>query len=208
MNSTLQTIHDLQNLESLGKKMYGNHFEISKEDYPVINKIETWFIQDVVRAEQLNINLKKGILLSGPIGAGKTSIMKIFRVLFAGTNPFIIKSCREITFEFSKDGYEVIQKYSSHSFDTRKVPFKSITYCFDDLGVESNLNYFGVKSNIMAEILLSRYDQFIDKQMLTHITTNLSANDIENMYGNRVRSRMREMFNLISFDSSAKDKRQ
>ena len=122
--------------------------------------------------------------------------------------PFIIKSCREITFEFSKNGYEVIQKYSSYSFDTRKVPFKPITYCFDDLGVESNLNYFGDKSNIMAEILLSRYDQFIDKQMLTHITTNLSANDIENMYGNRVRSRMREMFNLISFDSSAKDKRQ
>ena len=63
MNSTLQTIHDLQTLKAL-VKMYGNHFEISKEDYPVINKIETWFIQDVVRAEQLNINLKKGILLS------------------------------------------------------------------------------------------------------------------------------------------------
>ena len=202
---TIQTIHALQNL---GNKMYGKHFKISKEDYPVINKIETWFVQDVVRAEQLNINLKKGILLSGPIGAGKTSIMKIFCLLFAGTNPFIIKSCREITFEFSKNGYEVIQKYSSHSFDTRKMPFKPITYCFDDLGVESNLNYFGDKSNIMAEILLSRYDQFIDKQMLTHITTNLSAREIENMYGNRVRSRMREMFNLISFDASSKDKRQ
>ena len=161
---------------------------ISKlEDYPVINKIETWFIQDVVRAEQLNINLRRHSII-GPIGAGKTSIMKIFRVLFAGTNPFIIKSCREITFEFSKNGYEVIQKYSSYSFDTRKVPFKPITYCFDDLGVESNLNYFGDKSNIMAEILLSRYDQFIDKQMLTHITTNLSAHEIEKMYGNRVRS--------------------
>lgn len=202
---TIQTIHALQNL---GNKMYGKHFKISKEDYPVINKIETWFVQDVVRAEQLNINLKKGILLSGPVGAGKTSIMKIFRLLFAGTNPFIIKSCREITFEFSKNGYEVIQKYSSHSYDTRKVPFRPITYCFDDLGVESNLNYFGDKSNIMAEILLSRYDQFIDKQMLTHITTNLSAREIENMYGNRVRSRMREMFNLISFDASSKDKRQ
>ncbi len=43
--------------------------------------------------------------------------------------------------------------------------------------------------------------------MITHATTNLSASELEEYYGNRVRSRMREMFNLISFESSAKDKR-
>jgi len=59
----------------------------------------------------------------------------------------------------------------------------------------------------MAEILLSRYDLFVQKKMLTHITTNLSASEIENIYGNRVRSRMREMFNLISFTTTTKDKR-
>jgi hypothetical protein len=47
----------------------------------------------------------------------------------------------------------------------------------------------------MAEILLSRYDLFISKKIQTHITTNLSASEIEAQYGNRVRSRMRELFN-------------
>jgi hypothetical protein len=59
----------------------------------------------------------------------------------------------------------------------------------------------------MAEILLSRYDLFISKKLITHITTNLSATEIENQYGNRVRSRLRQMINLIAFDKSVKDKR-
>lgn len=44
--------------------------------------------------------------------------------------------------------------------------------------------------------------------MLTHATTNLSAPELKDYYGNRVRSRMREMFNLIEFDGGAKDKRR
>lgn len=59
----------------------------------------------------------------------------------------------------------------------------------------------------MAEILLSRYDLFISKKLKTHITTNLSATEIETHYGNRVRSRLREMVNLIAYDKSTPDKR-
>ncbi len=80
-------------------------------------------------------------------------------------------------------------------------------YCFDDLGTENSLKYYGNECNVMAEVLLSRYELFIQKKMLTHLTTNLSATEIENLYGNRVRSRMREMFNLVSFGSQVKDKR-
>ncbi|KOH43509.1 ATPase [Sunxiuqinia dokdonensis] len=60
----------------------------------------------------------------------------------------------------------------------------------------------------MAEILLARYDLFVSKRMLTHLTTNLSASELETIYGNRIRSRMREMFNLVAFDKDAKDKRR
>jgi hypothetical protein len=47
----------------------------------------------------------------------------------------------------------------------------------------------------------------VAKKVQTHITTNLSASEIENAYGNRVRSRMRAMLNLISFDKATPDKR-
>jgi len=59
----------------------------------------------------------------------------------------------------------------------------------------------------MAEIILSRYDIFISKRINTHITTNLSATEIETHYGVRVRSRLREMINLISYEKNTKDKR-
>ncbi len=83
------------------------------------------------------------------------------------------------------------------------------TYCFDDLGTETSLKYYGNEAtNVMAEILLSRYDLFVSKGMITHITTNLSAYEIESAYGSRTRSRMRSMFNLIAFDNNVKDKRR
>jgi DNA replication protein DnaC len=60
----------------------------------------------------------------------------------------------------------------------------------------------------MSEALLSRYDLFVSQNMTTHITTNLSASEIEDFYGNRLRSRMREMVNLVSFDKGTIDKRK
>ena len=56
--------------------------------------------------------------------------------------------------------------------------------------------------------LLTRYDLFKEKGLITHLTTNLSAAEIESIYGNRLRSRMREMFNLFGYDQNSTDKRK
>jgi len=43
---------------------------------------------------------------------------------------------------------------------------------------------------------------------MTHaVRLMLSASEIENLYGNRLRSRMRNMFNVIAFSTNSKDKR-
>jgi DNA replication protein DnaC len=114
-----------------------------------------------------------------------------------------MKSCRDVSFEFIQEGYSVILRYSKQAFNQDKPKM----YCFDDLGTESNLKYYGNECNVMSEILSSRYDLFVSRQMITHITTNLNSSEIESIYGARVRSRMREMFNLVNFDKEAKDKR-
>lgn len=190
-------------LESKGKELYGNHFKIVEEDYPIIYKLIAYFIKDEQACFQLGVNLKKGILLSGPIGCGKTSIMNLMKYLTSSEFKFSIKPCRDISFEFIQDGYNVIHKYSKGQLYKSEPKI----YCFDDLGLENNLKYFGNECNVMAEILLSRYDIYISKRIQTHITTNLSASEIEAQYGNRVRSRMRELFNLVAFDNGVKDKR-
>ena len=190
-------------LEKKGTELYGNHFKILESDYHIIFKLIAYFLKDEQTCFQFNISLNKGIMLSGPIGCGKTSLMNIMKYLTPTEHKFFVKPCRDISFEFIQDGYEVIHKYSKGKLYVSEPK----TICFDDLGTENNLKYFGNECNVMAEILLSRYDLFSSKKLLTHITTNLSASEIETHYGNRVRSRLREMVNLIAYDKTAKDKR-
>lgn len=75
-------------------------------------------------------------------------------------------------------------------------------FCFDDWA-EQSFNIMGM-CNVMAEILLSRYDLFGSANRLTHLTTNLSATEIEDVYGGRVRSRTQEMFNVVAFGGRVK----
>ena len=191
-------------LENKGQELYWNDFKIDEIDYPVVYRLIAYFLRDEVSCFQFGINLDKGILLSGPVGCGKTALMNLMKILARTEHKFFVKACRDVSFEFIQDGYQVIHKYSCgklYQSDPK-------TICFDDLGTENNLKYFGNECNIMAEITLSRYDIFISKRVVTHITTNLSASEIEKHYGIRVRSRLRELCNLIAFDMNTKDKRK
>jgi DNA replication protein DnaC len=190
-------------LEKKAKKDYGEKFQFLEQDIENITKLTAYFLNDEFTSNQLGIDLTKGILLSGPVGCGKTTLMTLMKYVTQKENKFYLKTCRDISFEFIKEGYEIIHRYSRGSYSQSE--YKN--YCFDDLGVESNLKYYGNECNVMAEIILSRYDLFISRKVKTHITTNLSASEIETMYGNRVRSRFRAMLNLIAFDKTTQDKR-
>lgn len=194
--------------EELGKNIFGNHFQLFPEDFKLIYSLIVYAIEDKTEAAKRNLDLKKGILLTGPSGCGKSSLMALVKYFFQQGKRYQIKSTRDISFEFEKEGFKVINRYSKNPLNlsyTNPVPN---IYCFDDLGVEQPQKHFGNECNVMAEILLSRYDLFVSKGIPTHLTTNLSASEIEKKYGNRVRSRMREMFNLVAFDKESMDKRK
>jgi DNA replication protein DnaC len=203
MNTSLNYLEIISWLEQKGIELYGKRFKIIESDHQLIYKLIAYFLKDEIICYQLDIDLNKGLLLSGPIGCGKTSLMNLMKYITPTDHKFYLKPCRDISFEFIQDGYDVIHKYSKGKLYQSEPK----TICFDDLGTENNLKYYGNECNVMAEILLSRYDIFISKNIQTHITTNLSASEIETYYGNRVRSRMRAMFNLIAYDKTIVDKR-
>ncbi|SNZ00159.1 ATPase [Flagellimonas pacifica] len=195
-----QVLYDFEKmltyLEAKGKLLFGKKFKIYREDREIIYKLCLYFIRDKERCSQYGIDIDKGVLLSGPVGCGKTSLMKLLKHMVPHKRPYQVIPCRNIVFSFNHIGYKAIEDYGNSQF-----------FCFDDLGVEPTGRHFGKDCNVIGEILLSRYELFIDHGRKTHATTNLNARELEECYGNRVRSRMRELFNLIGFDRNTKDKR-
>lgn len=154
--------------------------------------------------------LNKGWALLGPIGCGKTSMIMGFNV--NPTNCFGGVSCRKVAADYAqKDsgGSLTIDRYSgvleAPPFDNWGQRF--IGRMFDDLGTENNKKHFGNESNVMEEIILNRYDN-IDLTAKTHFTSNLSAEQIEEVYGPRVRSRLRQMCNFLTFNPKGGDRRK
>ena len=211
-------------LNAQGKLMFGKKFKIYPEDDELIYKLCSYFIDDSKTCSKFGIDTDKGLLLSGPVGCGKTSLMKLLPQIRPYKRPFEVIPTRNIIFDFNANGYAVLTPYSENR-----------VVCFDDLGIEPTGCHYGKDCNVMGEILLSRYDLYCQsnqnsttslripnrmgmkqslnwrqsqRQIKTHLTTNLNAKELEDRYGSRLRSRMRESYNLISFNKNATDKRQ
>lgn len=159
------------------------------------------------RFEEDGRSLDKGIFLVGPVGCGKTSLMKL-----CWSNPvqsYSVLSCSSVSYGFAEHGFEMLRQHFEPRGPRHDDVFRhqQLGTCFDDLGTEDMVKNFGNNSNAMKEVIENRYGHMEDRR-LTHITTNLNFDQIGEFYGNRVRSRIREMFNVIKFDPAAPDRRK
>lgn len=183
-------------LEAKGKMLFGNHFKLFQEDEKILSLLSNYFIRDAKNCEKYRIDMDKGILLSGPVGCGKTSLMRLLKNIVPHQRQYEVIPARNIVFGFNHIGFKTIEDFGNEGF-----------FCFDDLGVEATGRHFGKDCNVMGEILISRHELFLKHKVRTHATTNLNVIELEERYGSRVRSRMRQMFNLINFDKNTRDKR-
>ena len=128
MNSQYNYPEIMAWLESKGKLQFGEKFHFREADIINIEKLICYFLKDEVMATHFNLDLSKGILLSGPVGCGKTTLMTLMRHVAQPNYKFIMKTCRDISFEFIKDGYQTIHKFSNgnNSYSEYR------KYCFDD----------------------------------------------------------------------------
>ena len=172
LNTYLSTIN--QNTEK--------PFELFDFNKEIVINICKYFAED----ESGPYKLKKGLLIIGPVGGGKTALMKTF--LNNDKMPFNIKDCREIGDNFLRIGISALDEYLN-------IHNRLSGYCFDDFGWDTGKKIYGNEINPMERILDTIYKsgQFTK----CHLTTNLNMEMIEQQYGTRIRDRIREMFNCI-----------
>lgn len=124
---------------------------------------------------------KRGLLLCGTLGNGKTTMLKALKNLI-GANAVYLEA-------------QAVYDYFKQYQNLPEIP-QDCVLLIDDLGVEpSSYNVFGEKRYPLTELLMRRYKD----NLTTVIATNKTFEQIGETYGDRLQDRMREMFALITY---------
>ena len=151
-----------------------------------------------------NGELRKGLLIYGACGTGKSSIFDIIQNISQKHNLtqlwFSNLSVHQVVNQFNKEnkqnkfvgGESVIDIYSRGKVH------------FDDLGTEKEVQAWGIKENLFDRLLQIRYNNFKEKGTKTFVTTNLSIKELESKYCKQVKDRLYQMFNFIPLNGDSR----
>ena len=170
---------------------YGKKLVVNPDNEKLIKAICFFLSGDERFETELNFSLKKGLMIRGVSGLGKTHLVKC--VADNELKPISILSMIEICNQIKSEGH-----YS--------VEYKNCKVIYlDDVGTEeSTVSFFGNKINWFKDFLEMYY---LKNKPFNHliISTNNTFSEIEEKYGYRVRSRVKDVFNII--DVAGKDMR-
>lgn len=184
--------------------IFEKKFDIDPDNEIIYKLLCLYFSNDdsfVSIAEELgvkNASLKKGLLLAGTIGVGKTWMMKLF-----GKNQrqvFSIRTAKNIADLFQSQGEESLQQFLTSPKlpinDANNFFHNNMGLCIDDIGTEELKQHYGNRKNVVGDLIELRYSNG-NTGLLLHLTTNLTMTQVKEFYGDRVGSRLRETMNIV-----------
>jgi hypothetical protein len=131
-------------------------------------------------------DLKKGICLIGYPGVGKTYIMEALQIFTTAaqieSRQFDIVACDSLVLEYRKGKDIQVSK----------------SMCYDDLGREPlSANSYGNIDNVMVSVIQNANKSWCDGIGTFHFTTNDTEKELENKYGTRAYSRLKQIVNFV-----------
>lgn len=190
----LEFVRTLQSIEP--------RFKIDESNRELILELYSW-----AWGRQCSLDAKKGLLFWGPIGVGKSLLLrgiqiyegKMNRMAFAFGNDllgFEFISAAEIALKYAEKGLDGMAKY------TNRERMRSLA--IDEVGREPmDAKHFGTSLNVVQTVLQLRYE--VRGQFYTHMTTNLNPDtDFPNIYGDYIADRVKEMFNVIEIKGESR----
>ena len=178
-------------------------FIVDEDNKLFLDLICRYFTNDILFEKKCKGELRKGLLIYGPCGTGKSSIFDIVQLI---ARKYKLKylwfsniSVHDLVMQYNLEGEHLVEKYRRGKVH------------FDDLGTEKIANSWGVKEKIMGRITELRYNEFKQKGTKTFITTNLTIENLNQFYGNnaednrnRFADRLYEMFNFLYLGGSSR----
>jgi len=144
-------------------------------------------------------NGKAGLLLMGICGNGKTTLMRaIARLIAFLTEETLGYSKRKTVRLISAKEIARCCAAGRNAAGDYTGLFAEPMLAIDDLGTEpAEVVSYGMAYTPLVDLLCERYD----RQLLTIVTTNLTATGIDTAYGQRVHDRLREIMEVIPFNN-------
>lgn len=148
-------------------------------------------------------DLRKGLLLGGAIGCGKTSLMRIFQR--NQRQVYAIQGAKEIAWNWRQADKEagvymerLTRPYILPVNDVLNFYHRFAGLCIDDVGTEDVQVSYGNRASVIGDVVEGRYFNGCVGPLF-HMTTNLTMPDLKAFYGDRVASRLRETMNIIQY---------
>lgn len=180
-------------IQTLGVLMYKD-FNIEQEQ--LLSAYRQVYENFCVNHIQKNKN-KKGVLLIGSVGVGKTALMKIMQRLFKDTESRF-KWVQANEFKY------LVEEYTNNEIMSMYGRGCDVDLYIDDIGIAgSDYKKYGNSINIISEIIYERYDLYLEKGIRTHLSSNLptkidkfkypNIDTLSDLYGDRIVDRLKEM---------------
>lgn len=168
----------------------GKRYIVDNANRPVIIKVMNWLFG------KSKLDLKKGIMLTGGTGKGKTTILNVLSHIAYGLGyQYELEGCR---YPFHWNAVKAMEIVDAYIHGASLSSFVDMPILFiDSMGDEvTEVEYCGTRINVIQHILALRADR---KDVMTFITARTeNLNKLLNDYGPAMASWIEGMCNLIT----------